>query len=423
MISNRSWTADAFGGTVPGFVLPSGWQPGDVVQLALELTSATQPTISSGWDLIYSDPSNAVSGNSPHLWLYRRVMQSGDSVPTCSGPSSTGVWIMTAWMGVDNDAPEIPGASVYNGTSASSIVLPTTGSYAPADDSLMVAYFTYNNFVDATPPAEQTEGLEQGTAPRLVLNYESFTSEGNLTSDRTETLSGAGGRQVGLSVFLRPENSNGLINFIDLGNASSATSRTISLPNGWKPGDAAYVGLLIRSNTADPTITGWTKIAGQTQSTNGGLWVYRRILQSGDTTFSATWTTSGASGAGVVILRGVDSSPEDGVATTSDTVSNTSNVAPSVSPSGTNDWLLTFYGNLNSNKSGTPPTTAFQLLDEGEGSTTPGFQMNIEKLFASGATGTRTETLNGSNNQKISATVAVKEANIIQGSWGMVPIS
>lgn len=188
------------------------------------------------------------------------------------------------------------------------------------------------------------------------------------------------------------------------GGQASGTTVATSFSTGWAANDVAYI-FLWQSGTAVPTTpTGWTLAASQTAG-NPRCWVYRRVLQSGDTAPTIT-VSNVVHNWGVVILHGANTTtPEDGTNNNFNAVTASTIVALGVTTAVATDYLLTSFGN-NASQSGTPPAGT-ELLDITTNGTAA-FQLNGETLSSAGATGTRTETLAGNGGNEGSITIAVR---------------
>lgn len=209
---------------------------------------------------------------------------------------------------------------------------------------------------------------------------------------------------------------------------SGVSSLTLAFPTGWAANDVAYAVVgNANSNATGHAVSSetWDNISGDVSaggSTN--LVVLRRVLQSGDdTTPTVAWSGgSSRSVGGIVALRGVDTSdPEDDVQSGTFTDTSSSIVAPAVNAVLLNDLVISAFLN-SSSRTGTPPGSQDELFDIASGSNTPHLQFNIDKavLSATGSSGTRTETLSGTSNQRIGISVAVRPAPVTEfEGWGV----
>jgi len=142
----------------------------------------------------------------------------------------------------------------------------------------------------------------------------------------------------------------------------------------------------------------WTEITDA--QADGGtnlahIRVYRGVLgASGAFTTSCTYTgsTDNEKGLALIVLSGADTTTPVDVAAGASGVSSTSNVAPSVSPTTTDAFLIcaTNSGGGSSTTSYDPPTGMIERYDTGVG----GISLSgaTLQLSASGATGTKTFT-------------------------------
>ncbi len=97
--------------------------------------------------------------------------------------------------------------------------------------------------------------------------------------------------------------------------------------------------------SAGTTMTGWTKLLDADEGSSSHYALWRRQKQSGDTTFSITWTNSQGACADWVSYTGLNSSTPDELATAAThTTSSASYVTPSLTPNGTGRWALAFAG-------------------------------------------------------------------------------
>ena len=127
-------------------------------------------------------------------------------------------------------------------------------------------------------------------------------------------------------------------------NTASTTSLTIDI-SGATVGEWVYAFCQSRSNNTSQAITGWTSL-GAAQALGGGTGnglfiVFKRKKQSGDTTFSLTWTTSAQyevflgqwTGAHLV-------SPDEAYASQAITSAGNSFSSPSATPSFADRWAI-----------------------------------------------------------------------------------
>ena len=134
-------------------------------------------------------------------------------------------------------------------------------------------------------------------------------------------------------------------------SAASETTFNLALPPGWQAGDVCYIGVELRATGATiNTPTGFTAVAATFTPvgvTNTAMAVFRRVLQTGDTDPVAVSGASGRYAAAAVAVQGADgTTPEDGVTPAEAPQSAATNnpVADSVTPAGSNDLLLCFFG-------------------------------------------------------------------------------
>ena len=125
---------------------------------------------------------------------------------------------------------------------------------------------------------------------------------------------------------------------------TSATSATVDITSA-AVGAWAYCLLAIASNETSTTFTGWTLVTGieADESTATHYALYRRLKQSGDTTFSVSWSATGAHATiGWVSYAGLNGTTPDELAAASLHTTGTSFVSPTATPTTTGRWALTF---------------------------------------------------------------------------------
>lgn len=202
---------------------------------------------------------------------------------------------------------------------------------------------------------------------------------------------------------------------------TSTTTLSVSLPTERMVGDLALIG--VSSPGYQPTTpTGWTLEASVSTGTAGaagcvGLWIYSRVLQSGDSS-AVTFTGLTASYAvGIsVALYGVNSTFIDATPTTGTTTpASTTFTQPSITTVTDHAWIVGFIGvdlDSLSNAFSTPPVNA-TLVDEtlrryysmidGVGGQ---LGVSTSRMATAGATGAATVT--GTSSISVSASVAIR---------------
>ena len=195
--------------------------------------------------------------------------------------------------------------------------------------------------------------------------------------------------------------------------ASEASTSGLTLPTGWQPGDVIYIGWELTAATGTVTTpSGWSltvpafvSAVGSTP-TSGHTGVFRRVMQSGDTAPTISFT-SGRFAAGLLAIAGADNTtPEDVTPTTDDNTGVTvpSVRAPSITPVTANCLLITFHA-VRNGTSGvltafTPDASETEQTDTGT-SVAAVSEAAIESatltLTSAVATGTKTATATGSN--------------------------
>lgn len=206
------------------------------------------------------------------------------------------------------------------------------------------------------------------------------------------------------------------------GTASNPVSVTL---NGTRQPNANDVLVIIHANDfyaltnmATPTVggssTGVTSIADADKGTNQGhfkSWYYI-VGSTGDLTVSSTETGSAdeEKALAVYVLSGVDTaSPIDGSAATSTSTSDDPTpVAPSVSPTSTDAFLICHTNSGPQNTGAyTHPSGMTETYDFVVNSSALGMGGAILQLSASGATGTKSFSTAGSNSW-LTLSVAMK---------------
>jgi fibronectin-binding autotransporter adhesin len=103
------------------------------------------------------------------------------------------------------------------------------------------------------------------------------------------------------------------------GDTAAATAGSVSatIPGaGWSAGDVAYINVGCNFSNATPTVTGWTQV-GTTQTIPTGannefISLWKRTMQAGDTTVTATWASlTGRASIDGAIVPGADPSALD----------------------------------------------------------------------------------------------------------------
>ena len=114
------------------------------------------------------------------------------------------------------------------------------------------------------------------------------------------------------------------------------------------------------TQTGVPSNASWTTVqSAQTAAGTSGetFALYRRVKQSGDTTFSFSWTTSGKGIFAWASYTGVDTSTPDEQSTAvqlNDTTARTAVPGPSATPTAANRWALACFGVRTTNSANKP---------------------------------------------------------------------
>lgn len=108
----------------------------------------------------------------------------------------------------------------------------------------------------------------------------------------------------------------------------------------------AVVYAWIYNGTAEASVTnaGWTQLVSADEGVASHYSLWRRVKQSGDTTFSPSWPSNQGSSIVWVSYTGANTStPEESTASASHTTSSASYATPSATPTAGDRWALTFY--------------------------------------------------------------------------------
>ena len=108
------------------------------------------------------------------------------------------------------------------------------------------------------------------------------------------------------------------------------------------------------------TFTGWTQIAEGDEGTSTHSAFYRRLKQSGDTTFSPSWATAEGSSAVWRSYTGVDTTTPDQQGTfLTHTVSATTFITPSITPTTATTWAVGCAGARSTTSGNQPESFTF----------------------------------------------------------------
>lgn len=126
------------------------------------------------------------------------------------------------------------------------------------------------------------------------------------------------------------------------------------------------------SNAGAPSIaaTGWTTVQGAADSTTAEYAVLRRVKQSGDTTFTVTWTTAAHAEAVWASWTGVNTSTPDesSAIATNGVTSRTAVPTPTATPTAADRWAVGFFSartstSANKNITWTPDAAQTERVD------------------------------------------------------------
>ena len=190
--------------------LPTGWSPGDVCVIHINLKSTTDVTAATGWTSVIS--SNVASVYFSHAFY--RVLQSGDSNPafTITLASGSGLaWVAADYSGVASTSTINASGQQSSASNTTSHLSPTITTTASGCMLLML----YGTDVDTTYSAPSEGTIEAHNESTLGSNVDGVTC----VVDFLLTGSGATGGQsvtsatsctfTGIQVALTPGASSG----------------------------------------------------------------------------------------------------------------------------------------------------------------------------------------------------------------------
>lgn len=192
---------------------------------------------------------------------------------------------------------------------------------------------------------------------------------------------------------------------------SASTDITITVPSGTVDGDAMVMQLHMPLSVTVPTISGWTLGRSDSLGIDRRGW-YWRVAASEPASYTVTFDASGNSTGRITSYSGTHATaPIDVEALNSPGGESASPSSPSVTTTGPGDWLL-WLGYCVDNRTWTVPSVMTQRGTSITRPTDGGRQViATEALSASGATGTRTGSLNSATNWACFA-VALKSAAV-----------
>lgn len=140
------------------------------------------------------------------------------------------------------------------------------------------------------------------------------------------------------------------------------------------------------SQGSNVTWTGWTSVLEGNEGTSTHYALYRRVKQSGDTTFTVTWPTATKGTLGWRSYTGQNgTTPDEGAAVTLHTTAGTTFATPSVTPTSNDRWAATFTYARSTTTSGetwTPDAALTERLDTVNTGTNPWCPQEISESGA-----------------------------------------
>jgi hypothetical protein len=95
------------------------------------------------------------------------------------------------------------------------------------------------------------------------------------------------------------------------------------------------------NNPSGFTMAGWQQLCDINEGTNSHLGLYRRVKQSGDTTFTVTWTNTSSATACWSSYTGLNATyPEEGFRSALHTAASATYTTASVTPASNDRWAL-----------------------------------------------------------------------------------
>lgn len=156
--------------------LPTGWAAGDLFLLSVESAAQTVNT-PSGWNVLSNSPQSTGSSggtSSTASYVFWRLAQSGDTVPTVSGPADHTYKRFTCWRGVDQTTPIlITAGSVL---ASAGLTGTATGFTTTADDCLIVMIGTTH--LDR-PSGDLTCTVANASLASLTARFTGNSNTGN----------------------------------------------------------------------------------------------------------------------------------------------------------------------------------------------------------------------------------------------------
>jgi hypothetical protein len=139
--------------------------------------------------------------------------------------------------------------------------------------------------------------------------------------------------------------------------AAAVSSLTIDISGG-TVGEYVYAFINCRTNETSFTFTGWTVVqALLVNGTAQTVAVYKRLKQSGDTTFTLSWTAT-TTQCGVLLQQWPGTLSDEGVSYASRTSAGNVYTTPSSTPADTTRWAVGFYTGQNTDSANKTATWA-----------------------------------------------------------------
>jgi hypothetical protein len=399
--------------TSVGATMPTGVKQGDVMVAAITVTGGTGVTfnVPSGWTLLQRQNSTTALGQGLY-WKQAGAGESGSYFWTWTGNQKASIVIM-AYTNVDSSTPIDNSAGQAN---ASNAVETTPGfgvTGTAVANEMLVGFFGEANSATYTATSmttlEKQDASAGGGATSRTGTMAADTQQGaagTLITAQTGTTGTTASVSVGQLVTIKPN--------------TAAASLTLSNPTGTVQNDVILASISISGGSA-VTFTapsGWTSI--QNTNTAGNeiktqSW-YKVAGASEPSTYTWSWTGNQRAVGVIFSYANVDtSSPIDTSGSQANT-SSTTITAPSITPTGSADVLVGFFGVANSSTITSTLTDETYATIKGT-SSLASIRGADTQLSASGATGTKTATAGTAGvsvGQLVALTPAV--ANLTQAS-------
>jgi hypothetical protein len=398
--------------------LPAAFAAGDLLLCMVESHDQVTPTLPSGWTRIYRSQSET-----HYSAAWYKAANATEANPTVT--HSNGGSIIAQCSAYRNVLLATPTYSAASGTGA--FVRSGSVTTTLANELLLMAAHLNQGATTTsgwtmsvaggltwTPQFASTTTLGSGT-PVAGSSIGLFSATKTTTGSQTAVTATIAGTVNSSS------NNYGVLLDLKFGLA-------INKPVGTVEGDLMVLSIAARSSAA--TITppaGWTLLLSNTQtnqtnyqnSTSSKLSTYYKVAGASEPA-SYTWSSGTTeSVASLVSFSGVDTTtPFDNVTPlgTANTSATTTQIAPSISPKSTNDWLLTVHELTSTPCSGSftngwsPPTGMTERTDTcSRSSSGVGMEVATLALTTAGvSTGTKTATAASRAARGISQSMVLK---------------